>query len=100
MIISNSLASQLSYSFVGDSTKQDFTINGTNYLTTQFGWHRRGAEDAEKLLVEHESGPALRLSPHSRSGAKNGSGDSAWADRNVCPTLIRIHAEITNLIAP
>ena len=34
MIISNSLASQLSYSFAGGNTKQNFTINGTNYLTT------------------------------------------------------------------
>ena len=34
LIISNSLASQLSYSFAGGSTKQNFTINGTNYLTT------------------------------------------------------------------
>ena len=34
LIISNTLASQLSYSFAGDSTKQTFTVNGTNYLTT------------------------------------------------------------------
>ena len=34
LIISNTLASQLSYSFAGGSTKQNFTINGTNYLTT------------------------------------------------------------------
>ena len=34
LIISNSLASQLSYSFAGSNTKQTFTLNGTNYLTT------------------------------------------------------------------
>ena len=34
LIISNTLASQLSYSFAGSSTKQTFTLNGTNYLTT------------------------------------------------------------------
>ena len=34
LIISNTLASQLSYSFAGGSTRQTFTINGTNYLTT------------------------------------------------------------------
>ena len=34
MIISNSLASQLSYSFAGSSSKQLFTLNNTNYLTT------------------------------------------------------------------
>ena len=33
-IESNSLASQLSYSFAGGSSRQNFTINGTNYLTT------------------------------------------------------------------
>ena len=34
MIISNSLASQLSYAFSGSSTKQSFTLNRTNYLTS------------------------------------------------------------------
>ena len=34
MIISNTLASQLSYSFAGSSTKQTVTLNGTNYLTS------------------------------------------------------------------
>ena len=34
LVISNTLASQLSYAFAGSSTKQNFTINGTNYLTT------------------------------------------------------------------
>ena len=34
LINSNSLASQLSSSFAGGNPQQNFTINGTNYLTT------------------------------------------------------------------
>ena len=34
LIISNTMADASSYTFAGSSTKQSFTLNGTNYITT------------------------------------------------------------------